>query len=239
MMDRARASRWLPRSLVGVLAVLCACLPPRTGAPAATTIVVEEFDIPPVAVVQRYSSPVEPLGMQYAVLLAQRLKRLGYDASAVAKGTPLAGKLRITGSILEVDGGNTWLRLLVRRGAGHTEFDVVGTVTSDDGRTIGDFTESRASTRGFTQARALEKAMLRTARLISRMVYTGDYRLNAPRNRPAAKFYAASIAPPPSETGEQQPSREERLGELDQLRRAGAITRREYKQKRRAILQGR
>src|SRR5512139_4164446 len=102
--------------LAGIFVV--GCPTPRTGAPAGTTIAVQEFAIPREAVVERYSGPSEALGMKYAELLAKKLKGLGYEATAVPREVPLEGDLRVTGTIAEIDGGSTAKRLLVGFGAG-------------------------------------------------------------------------------------------------------------------------
>src|SRR5262245_28208723 len=82
--------------------------------------------------------------MKYAQVPAERLNHIGYQAVAVPQDIPLTGDLNVTGRIAAVRGGNTAARVLVGFGAGHSEFDVSGTVTRADGTLVGDFTESRA-----------------------------------------------------------------------------------------------
>jgi hypothetical protein len=142
---------------------LVSCGTPRAGLPAGATIAVQEFDIPRSAVFERYTGAKGTVGMRYAELLAQHLTRLGYEATAVPTGTPLQGDLRITGSILELDGGSTAKRVLVGFGAGHSEIDVYGTVTGADGKVVGEFSESRGSNKGWSQSGSIEHAMRRTA----------------------------------------------------------------------------
>jgi hypothetical protein len=170
--------------------------------------------------------------MKYAQVLAERLTGLGYQAVAVPEGSPLTGDLNVTGSVAEIDGGNAAKRVLFGFGAGRSEFDVSGTVTSVDGKVVGEFTESRIGG-GWGEEGALENAMERTAQLIGRMIYTGDYRRNAPAERPAAKAFAAGQAAPAAAATVQ-----DRLRTLETLRAGGTITPQEYEAKRRAIIDG-
>jgi hypothetical protein len=215
--------------------VLAGCPTPRTGPPAETTIAVQEFDIPRTAVVERYSGASMQVGMKFAEMLAARLTRLGYKATAVPAGTPLAGDLRITGHIMEVDGGSAAKRFFIGYGAGRSEFDVVGKVARADGTIVGEFTESRAGG-GWGEEGALENAMERTINLIGRMVYTGNYQRNAPANRPAAVAYRDGVAPAPNAVPA-QPTAEERLRALDRLRADGMVSPEEYDSKRAEILE--
>jgi hypothetical protein len=196
---------------------------------------VQEFDIPRTAVVERYSGPSTQVGMKFAEMLAARLTRLGYKATAVPAGTPLAGELRITGHILEVDGGSAAKRFFVGYGAGRSEFDVIGRVTRADGSVVGEFTESRAGG-GWGEEGAIENAMERTINVIGRMVYTGNYQRNAPANRPAAVAYRDGVSPQTS-NAPAQPTAEERLRALDRLRADGMVTPEEYDAKRTQILE--
>lgn len=213
---------------------LAGCPTPRTGAPIGATVAVQEFDIPRDAVVERYSGPRDQVGMKFAELLARKLTHLGYQATAVPLGTPLEGDLRITGHILEVDGGNTAKRVLLGFGAGRSEFDVIGKVTRADGIIVGEFSESRAG-KGWGEEGALEGAMQRTINMIGRMVYTGGYQQNAPADRPAGKAYRDGVASP--DAAPVPPTAEERLRALDRLRADGMVTHEEYEAKRAQILQ--
>jgi len=210
--------------------VLAGCGTKRSGVPEGTTIAVQEFEIPRSAVVERYSAPYQGLGMKYAQLIAERLTRLGYHATAVPAGVPLEGDLRVSGKIMEIDGGSAAKRALVGMGAGVAQFDVYGTVTRANGDVVGEFTESRAGG-GWTNERAVENAMARTVNMLGRMIYTGVYSRNAPADRPAAQAYQAAAS-----TVAALPTTEERLRSLDDLRAKGMITTEEYETKRRAIL---
>jgi Domain of unknown function (DUF4410) len=225
----------LATSLAASLVILTGCPTPRTGAPDGATIAVQEFDIPRTATVERYSGPSTQVGMKFAELLVERLNHFGYKATAVPLGTQLEGDFRITGHILEVDGGNAAKRILVGFAAGRSEFDVIGTVTRADGMIVGEFTESRAGG-GWTENGALENAMQRTINMIGRMVYTGNYQCNAPANRPAAVAYRDGVNPAEPAAASAQPSAEERLHALDRLRADGLVTPEEYETKRTEIL---
>jgi uncharacterized protein DUF4410 len=218
---------------VAVLAAALSGCTVRSGPPAGTRIAVQEFAIPRDVVVQRYSGNYLGLGMQYAQFLVTRLTRLGYQAAVVPQGAPMTGDLNITGSIAEIDGGNATKRILLGAGAGHSEFDVFGTVTRADGRVLGEFTESRASSGGWTAEGSLEQAMQRTVNEVARMVYTGEYRRNAPADRPATKAFAASQAAPAAAD-----TVETRIHALDRLLADGTITSAEYAAKRAAIIDG-
>jgi hypothetical protein len=170
--------------------------------------------------------------MRYAQILSEQLTRLGYQAVAVPRDATPTGDLTVTGSVAEINGGNTAKRILIGFGAGRSEFDVYGRVTRADGSVVGEFTESRAGG-GWGEQAALEGAMRRTAILIGRMIYTGDYRRNAPEERPGAKAFNASHAPSVAAST----TVEQRLQTLDRLRAEGAITSSEYEAKRRAILE--
>jgi hypothetical protein len=167
----------------------------RTGAPERTKIAVQEFGVPRDVVVQRYSGRPEDVGMKYAEVLANELRWMGYEATAVPKGVPLEGDLLVTGQIAEMDGGNTAKRLLLGFGAGRSEFDVFGAVSKPEGTIVGEFTESRAG-KGWSEEGALKGAMVRNAKLVARMIYTGNYARNAPDDRPAAKVFKAQNSAP-------------------------------------------
>lgn len=215
--------------MLALVVALSGCPTPRTGTPPGATIAVQQFAVPESAVIQRYGRAPEQVGMRFAELLAERLDRLGYSATAVPAGFPLQGDYHVTGSIAEIDGGSTAKRLLFGAGAGRTEFDVRGTVTRADGTRVGDFTESRAGG-GWTQDGALDSAMQRTINMIARMIYTGTYLRNAPQGRPGAEPETAAAA------GAAKAPTEERLRTLERLRADGTITAEEYEEKRRAIL---
>jgi hypothetical protein len=171
--------------------------------------------------------------MTYARVLARRLTELGYSVTVVPRDVPLTGDLNVRGKITDVDAGSTAKRVLIGMGAGHSEFDVYGTVTKADGSLVGEFTESRAGG-GWGEERAIEGAMERTAVTIGRMIYTGEYRRNAPPDRSSAKAFAAEQPTPTAMTG----SVRDRLQTLDALRADGTISDQEYQTKRRAILDG-
>jgi hypothetical protein len=216
-----------------MLVVLSGCPTPRTGAPSGTTIAVQEFVVPSDVVVRRYSGSLQTIGMRYAQTLAERLTGLGYQAAAVPQGAPTTGQLIVSGSIDEINGGNTAKRLLLGFGAGRSELDVYGTVKRADGSVVGEFTESRASTKGWSEEGAMDNVMERTAKQISRMIYTGEYRRNAPPERPAAKAFTESHNPTAATS---QTTVEQRLQALESLRANGTITPAEYEARRRAIL---
>lgn len=203
--------------------------------PEASRIVVEEFAVPRTVVVERYSGPVDRIGLWYAEILAEELNHMRYEATAVPRGTATSGALTVSGSVAEVDGGSTAKRVLFGFGAGRSEFDVWGKVTDGDGRMLGEFTESRAGG-GWGEEDAIEKAMRRTAKLVARMIYTGQYRRNAPKERPAAQAFAAAAVqePPPAAV----PTAEDRLRALERLHADGIVTPEEYAKKRQEILQG-
>jgi len=226
-----RAHRPHPtRTLLACLPLLLAGCTPRSGAHEGATIVVQEFEIPRSAVVERYDAPHDHFGMRYAEMLAKRLTRLGYQATAVPAGVPLEGDLRVTGKIMEIDGGSTAKRLLIGFGAGTAQFDVYGSVTRADGSVVGEFTESRAGG-GWSKDGSTENAMQRTVNVIAKMIYTGSYQRNAPQHRPAAEAYRAAASPTTDGS-----STAERLQTLDQLRADGMVTPDEYQAKRRAII---
>src|SRR5262249_27374411 len=219
---------------LALLVALSGCPTPRTGAPTGTSISVQEFAVPNDAVVRRYSGSLQTIGMRYAQILAEQLSGLGYQPVVVPRDAPLTGEPNITGSIDAINGGNTAQRIIIGMGAGHSEFDVYGTVRRADGSVVGEFTESRGANKGWSEEGAVENAMVRTAKLVSRMVYTGEYRRNGPPERPAAKAFAESHNPP---AGTAAATVEQRLQALERLRASGTITPAEYDAKRRAILE--
>jgi hypothetical protein len=189
-------------------------------------------------VVERYSGDPSPLGMRYAELLAARLKQLGYDATAVPTGAQLADQLVVTGTVAEIDGGNAAKRMLFGMGAGRAQVDVYGTVTRPDGTIVGEFTDSRRGN-SLSEGGSITEAMERTINTISRMIYTGQYRRNAPESTSAAKQFKESMAATAATAPTQPATRSvsDRLHELDKLRQDGMVTEHEYEQRRAAILE--
>jgi hypothetical protein len=191
---------------------------------------VQAFEVPRGAIVERYSGNRDQIGVRFAELLVEKLNHLGYRAVVVPPDVEPQGDLIVSGSIAEADGGNTAKRVLLGFGAGVAQFDVVGTVKRSDGQVVGEFTESRAGN-GWGEQAALEDAMRRSINMIGRMIYTGNYQRNAPKDRPAGMVATAAPQAPA------QPSVEERLRMLDRLRDDGLVTPEEYATKRSAILE--
>jgi cytochrome c-type biogenesis protein CcmH/NrfG len=107
-------------------------------------------------------------------------------------------------------------------------------VSRADGTVVGEFTESRAGG-GWSSTRAIEAAMKPAVKNIGLMIYTGQYRRNAPAGRPAARAFQS--ATPVNERAE-TPTAMERLRTLDRLRAEGMVTPQEYESKRREIVGG-
>jgi len=221
----------LSRVVILGCATICACARTPRSVPPGTKIAVQAFAISHEAVIERYSGSPDAVGMRFAELLAARLKELGYDAVAVPHDVPLEGDLRVTGTVADIDGGSTAKRVIWGMGSGGAEFDVFGAVHKDDGTLVGEFTESRRNYRGWGEDAALDGAMERTINMIARMIYTGQYRRNAPPDRPGAQQFKASVA-----ASAATPNTEDRLRALDRLRDNKMISPDEYDAKRREIL---
>jgi hypothetical protein len=183
-------------------------------------VAVREFVVADGAKMRPEAASDATLGNRFAQMVVARLRHRGRLADVVPASGEVDGDLVVIGRLTQVVWGGTF-----------AVFGVDGEVRRSDGSRIAVFSEERVGT-GFSNAGAVENAMIKVRDKVGDMVFEGKYRggrpgdPGVPRQASSQKKTHGEVARPIGD----------RLRELDTLRNDGLISDSEYDERRKQIL---
>lgn len=192
----------------------------RVPTPQPPLVAVREFVIADGAKLRPEAASDATLGNRFAQMVVARLRHRGRLAEVVPATGEVNGDLLLIGRMTQVVWGGTF-----------AVFGVDGEVRRPDGSRVAVFSEERVGT-GFTNAGAVENAMIKVRDKVGDMVIEGKYTggrpgdPGVPKQTDSKAKTQAEVVRPVSD----------RLRELDELRSDGLISESEYDDRRKKIL---
>jgi hypothetical protein len=190
------------------------------------------FSLAPGAQVLHYDDTPRAAGRAIADNIVRELKDRGVPAVVATDQQPTT-PLVVSGRIAQINGGSKTKRAVLGLGAGHATVTIEGEVARPDGQIVATFGDERGSvgrigfgggSNEFVVGICVQDIGEDVAEMIATGKYEGGRPIPVPANVPSQPEKRSAL------------TTEDRLRELDKLRREGLVTDDEYESKRREIL---